>query len=64
MRAHQPGSEPLDIPEAIPNPAVPQPVRKPASLPREPIKVPAPQKMAYNKEMVARDGVVGAGPTT
>ena len=24
MRAHQPGSRPLDIPEAIPNPAVPQ----------------------------------------
>jgi hypothetical protein len=26
MRAHQPGSQPLDIPEAIPNPAAPQSV--------------------------------------
>ena len=43
MRAHQPGSQPLDIPEAIPNPAVPQPAPAPSPAPREPIKVPAPQ---------------------
>ena len=43
MRAHQPGSQPLDIPEAIPNPAVPQPAPAPSPAPREPVKVPAPQ---------------------
>ena len=31
MRAHQPGSQPIDIPETIPNPAVPQPVRVPVA---------------------------------
>jgi hypothetical protein len=30
IRAHQPGSEPIDIPEAIPNPVVvPKPTRTP-----------------------------------
>ena len=43
MRAHQPGSQPLDIPEAIPNPAVPQPAPAPSPAPREPVKVPVPQ---------------------
>ena len=43
MRAHQPGSQPLDIPEAIPNPAVPRPAPAPSPAPREPVKVPAPQ---------------------
>ena len=33
IRAHQPGSEPIDIPETIPNPAV---VPKPATTPTEP----------------------------
>ena len=46
MRAHQPGSRPLDIPEAIPNPAVPQTTPSPSPLPREPVKVPAPQRAA------------------
>jgi hypothetical protein len=41
--AHQPGSEPLTIPEQIPNPAVrpvepPSPEPKP--VPQEPVKVP------------------------
>ena len=45
MRAHQPGSQPLDIPEAIPNPAVPQPAPAPSPAPREPVKVPAPRMM-------------------
>jgi hypothetical protein len=36
MRAHQPGSQPIDIPEAIPNPAVPQPVPAPSPPPKEP----------------------------
>jgi hypothetical protein len=43
MRAHQPGSQPIDIPETIPNPAVPQPVPVPSPAPKQPIKVPAPQ---------------------
>jgi hypothetical protein len=46
IRAHQPGSQPIDIPEAIPNPAVPRtvPTRPPA--PKEPFKIPAPQRAA------------------
>jgi hypothetical protein len=41
--AHQPGSEPLTIPEQIPNPAVrpeapPSPERRP--VPKEPVQVP------------------------
>jgi hypothetical protein len=43
IRAHQPGSQPLDIPEAIPNPAVPKPTPAPSPAPSEPVKVPAPQ---------------------
>ena len=43
MRAHQPGSQPIDIPETIPNPAVPQPVPVPSPSPKQPVKVPAPQ---------------------
>src|SRR5262245_24854482 len=43
IRAHQPGSQPIDIPEAIPNPAVPQPVPTPSQTPKEPVKAPAPQ---------------------
>ena len=37
IRAHQPGSQPIDIPEVIPNPAV-APKQEPA--PKEPVKVP------------------------
>jgi hypothetical protein len=44
IRAHQPGSQPVDIPEAIPNPAVPRTVPTPTPAPKEPIKVPAPQR--------------------
>jgi hypothetical protein len=42
IRAHQPGSQPIDIPEVIPNPAV-VPKQKPAPrepAPKEPVKVP------------------------
>jgi hypothetical protein len=52
MRAHQPGSQPLDIPEAIPNPAVPQPAPAPSPAPLEPVKVPAPQ------DAVAIEGII------
>jgi hypothetical protein len=44
ISAHQPGSQPIDIPEAIPNPAVPGMVPKPAPAPKEPDRVPAPQR--------------------
>lgn len=43
MRAHQPGSTPIDIPRHEPNPAVrPEPIRKePVPKPtREPVKTP------------------------
>lgn len=44
IRAHQPGSEPIDIPEAIPNPVVvPEPTPAPAPIEptrKEPIRVP------------------------
>jgi hypothetical protein len=41
-RAHQPGSQPIDIPEVIPNPAVvPKPERPPREpAPKEPVKIP------------------------
>jgi len=42
IRAHQPGSQPIDVPETIPNPAVPRTVPNREPRPSEPIKVPAP----------------------
>jgi hypothetical protein len=43
MRAHQPGSQPIDVPETIPNPAVvPRTVPNREPQPSEPAKVPAP----------------------
>jgi hypothetical protein len=41
IRGHQPGSQPLDIPEVTPNPAVPQPASVPSQTPKEPVKLPA-----------------------
>jgi hypothetical protein len=46
MRAHQPGSQPIDIPETIPNPAVPRPVPVPSPPPKQPVTAPAPQNDA------------------
>jgi hypothetical protein len=42
IRAHQPGSEPIDIPETIPNPAVvPKPTPTPTKpVPKEPVRIP------------------------
>ena len=44
IRAHQPGSEPIDIPETIPNPVVvPQPTPTPTPTepaPKEPVRIP------------------------
>jgi hypothetical protein len=42
ISAHQPGSQPIDIPEVIPNPAV-VPKQEPAPkepAPKNPVKVP------------------------
>ena len=41
-RAHQPGSEPIDIPKTIPNPVVlPKPTPNPKEpAPREPVRTP------------------------
>ena len=47
IRAHQPGSQPIDIPEAIPNPAVPQPAPIPSPAPKEPVKAPAGPAIAW-----------------
>jgi hypothetical protein len=49
MRAHQPGSTPIDIPESVPNPAhtpapAPAPERAPTKVPENvPAKVIAPE---------------------
>jgi hypothetical protein len=42
IRAHQPGSEPIDIPETIPNPVVvPKPTPTPTEpAPKEPVRFP------------------------
>jgi hypothetical protein len=42
IQAHQPGSQPIDIPEVIPNPAV-VPKREPSPkepAPKEPVRIP------------------------
>lgn len=49
IRAHQPGSQPIDIPEVIPNPAV-VPKQEPAPkepAPKEPVKVPEKVPAGY-----------------
>jgi hypothetical protein len=41
IRAHQPGSEPIDIPETIPNPVVvPKPTTPIEPAPKEPVRIP------------------------
>jgi len=42
IRAHQPGSEPIDIPETTPNPiVVPKPTPTPTKpAPKEPVRIP------------------------
>jgi hypothetical protein len=67
IRAHQPGSEPIDIPETIPNPVVvPKPTPTPTEpAPKEPVRI--PERVPGQHELpAARDGagnpieVVGA----
>ena len=59
IHAHQPGSEPIDIPETIPNPVV---VPKPATTPTEPAPkepVRTPEKVPGTAGVVCSAG--GAG---
>lgn len=62
--AHQPGSEPLTIPEQIPNPAVrPAPPTRPEREPdrKEPVKV--PEKEPANRIVVeARNEAASSAP--
>jgi hypothetical protein len=48
IRGHQPGSEPIDIPETIPNPVVvPKPAPTPTEpAPKEPVRI--PEKVPYD----------------
>src|SRR5262249_46014104 len=55
--AHQPGSEPIDIPETIPNPVV---VPKPTPTPTEP----APKEPVRIPEKVPQSGVSTADSCT
>ena len=55
IRAHQPGSEPIDIPETIPNPVV-VPKRTPTPTepaPKEPVRIPEkfPNSRRYYRHM-------------
>ena len=61
IRAHQPGSQPIDIPETVPNPAVPQPVRAPTP-PKQPVKIPIPANSGSVRTLSRsqRDDVRGA----
>ena len=57
IRAHQPGSEPIDIPETIPNPVVvPKPTPTPTEpAPKEPVRI--PEKVPGTARVAwARDG--------
>jgi hypothetical protein len=53
IRAHQPGSEPIDIPETIPNPVVvPKPTPTPTEpAPKEPVRI--PEKVPGQHELPA-----------
>ena len=59
IRAHQPGSEPIDIPETIPNPVVvPKPTPTPTEpAPKQPVRIPekVPSIRRYYRHMRAND---------
>ena len=57
IRAHQPGSEPIDIPETIPNPVVvPKPTPTPTEpAPKEPVRIPE-RVPGTARVAAARDG--------
>jgi len=55
IRAHQPGSQPIDIPEVIPNPAV---VPKQEPAPKEPVRV--PEKVPADRCVIKKPSGGGA----
>jgi hypothetical protein len=60
MRAHQPGSQPIDIPEVIPNPVV-EPKHEPLPrepAPKEPVKVPEKGARWFRRASAKRVGRV------
>ena len=62
IRAHQPGSQPIDIPEMIPNPAA-VPKREPAPkepAPKEPVKV--PEKVGNERQQRGDEATLGEIP--
>jgi hypothetical protein len=66
IHAHQPGSQPIDIPEVIPNPAV-TPKQEPAPkepAPKNPIKIPekVPAGYAVTPEIHAAHPSEGGHP--
>jgi hypothetical protein len=56
IRAHQPGSEPIDTPEVIPNPIVvpEQPTAPSAPAPRKPVETPEKVPADYARLTSAR----------
>ena len=58
IRAHQPGSEPIDIPETIPNPVVvPKPMPAPTEpVPKEPVRT--PEKVSCFAAQVQSSGLL------
>jgi hypothetical protein len=54
--AHQPGSQPIEIPDRIPNPVV-KPRRAPA--PQQPVRTPEKQPADYSPDRIAL--ISGAG---
>jgi hypothetical protein len=59
IRAHQPGSEPIDIPETIPNPiVVPKPTPTPTEpAPKEPVRIPEREGKSKNEQMSMRNQI-------
>ena len=71
MRAHQPGSIPIDIPETVPNPAytpapAPAPERAPTKVPEKvPEKVIAPDhpgRSSFRREYGQYASIIPLGP--
>jgi hypothetical protein len=56
IRAHQPGSEPIDIPETVPNPVVvPKPTPTPTEpAPKEPVRI--PEKVPLHNKLMPWTG--------
>ena len=56
IRAHQPGSEPIDIPETIPNPVVVPTPTPTEPAPKEPVRI--PEKVPESAARTARKHAV------